>query len=98
MQDADDKDVSYERLLLPFGSGNAVEKIVGSYKSISIEGGFKINNLMGLRPKADAASSWSEPSSIAISCQASEAGSSSDEVIELDQALRPRGFDATSFA
>ncbi|MBA2400002.1 MAG: PAS domain-containing protein [Bradyrhizobium sp.] len=52
VQDADNKDVSYERLLLPFGCGDAVEQIVGSYKSISIEGGFKINNLMGLRPKA----------------------------------------------
>lgn len=52
VQDADGKDVSYERLLLPFGRGDAVKQIVGSYKSISIEGGFKINNLMGLRPKA----------------------------------------------
>ena len=52
VQDADNKDVSYERLLLPFGRGDAVEQIVGSYKSISIEGGFKIKNLMGLRPKA----------------------------------------------
>ena len=52
VQDTDGKDVSYERLLLPFGSGEAVEQIVGSYKSISIEGGFKINNLMGLRPKS----------------------------------------------
>jgi hypothetical protein len=52
VQDDDGKDVSYERLLLPFGSGDAVEQIVGSYKSISIEGGFKINNLMGLKPKA----------------------------------------------
>ena len=52
VQDADGKDVSYERLLLPFGSADAVEQIVGSYKSISIEGGFKVNNLMGLRPKA----------------------------------------------
>jgi hypothetical protein len=52
VQDADNKDVSYERLLLPFGSSDAVEQIVGSYKSISIEGGFKIKNLMGLRPKA----------------------------------------------
>jgi len=52
VQDADNKDVSYERLLLPFGRGDAVEQIVGSYKSISIEGGFKINNLMGLKPKA----------------------------------------------
>ncbi len=52
VQDADGKDVSYERLLLPFGSADTVEQIVGSYKSISIEGGFKVNNLMGLRPKA----------------------------------------------
>jgi hypothetical protein len=52
VQDADNKDVSYERLLLPFGRGDAVEQIVGSFKSISIEGGFKINNLMGLRPKS----------------------------------------------
>jgi hypothetical protein len=52
VQDADSKDVSYERLLLPFGKGCSVEQIVGSYKSISIEGVFKINNLMGLKPKA----------------------------------------------
>jgi hypothetical protein len=52
VQDADNKDVSYERLLLPFGRGDTVEQIVGSYKSISIEGGFKINNLMGLKPKS----------------------------------------------
>jgi len=50
--DADGKDVSYERLLLPFGSGGDVEQIVGSYKAISIEGGFKINNLMGIRSKS----------------------------------------------
>ena len=52
VQDPDGKDVSYERLLLPFGSGEAVKQIVGSYKSISIEGGFKINNLMGIKSKA----------------------------------------------
>jgi len=52
VQDDDDKDVSYERLLLPFGRSDTVEQIIGSYKSISFEGGFKINNLMGLRPKA----------------------------------------------
>jgi hypothetical protein len=52
VQDADGKDVSYERLLLPFGQGDAVEQIVGSYKAISIEGGFKIDNLLGIRPKA----------------------------------------------
>jgi hypothetical protein len=48
VQDADGKDVSYERLLLPFGNADAVEQIVGSYKAISIEGGFKIRDLMGV--------------------------------------------------
>jgi len=51
VQDPDGKDVSYERLLLPFGTADAVERIVGSYKSISIEGGFKIDNLMGITPR-----------------------------------------------
>ena len=48
VQDADGKDVSYERLLLPFGSAGKVEQIVGSFKAISIEGKFKVNNLMGI--------------------------------------------------
>jgi hypothetical protein len=52
VQDADGKDVSYERLLLPFGSSGHVKQIVGSYKTISIEGRFKVDNLMGLKPKA----------------------------------------------
>jgi hypothetical protein len=51
VQDPDGKDVSYERLLLPFGTADTVEQIVGSYKSISIDGGFKINNLMGANSK-----------------------------------------------
>jgi hypothetical protein len=51
VQDADGKEVSYERLLLPFGGG-AVEHIVGSYKTISIDGGFKITNLLGMRAMA----------------------------------------------
>lgn len=50
VQDRDGKDVSYERLLLPFGNADEVEQIVGSYKAISIEGGFKIDNLMGVNP------------------------------------------------
>jgi hypothetical protein len=50
VQDPDGKDVSYERLLLPFGSAETVEQIIGSYKSISIEGNFKIDNLMGIKP------------------------------------------------
>jgi len=52
VRDGDGKDVSYERLLLPFGSADRVEQIVGSYKAISIEGGFKVNNLMGLAPNS----------------------------------------------
>jgi hypothetical protein len=51
VQDADGKDVSYERLLLPFGSADHVEQIIGSYKAISIEGGFKIRDLMGISSK-----------------------------------------------
>ena len=54
VQDADGKDVSYERLLLPFGSAGKVEQIVGSFKAISIEGGFKVNNLMGITVPDDA--------------------------------------------
>ena len=51
VQDPDGKEVQYERLLLPFGHADSVEQIVGSYKTISIEGGFKVKNLMGLRPR-----------------------------------------------
>ena len=52
VQDPDGKDVQYERLLLPFGSAGRVEQVVGSYKAISIDGHFKISNLMGMRPRA----------------------------------------------
>lgn len=52
VQDADGKDVSYERLLLPFGSAGKVEQIVGSFKAISIEGRFKVENLMGITSRA----------------------------------------------
>jgi hypothetical protein len=83
VQDDDGKDVSYERLLLPFGSGDAVEQIAGSYKSISIDGGFKISNLMGLKPKA-------VPVILVRAIidrefeTAPAAPNSSDEVVELD--------------
>ena len=50
--DADGKDVSYERLLLPFGRGERVEHIIGSNKAISIEGGFRLHNLMGVKAKS----------------------------------------------
>jgi hypothetical protein len=49
VRDADGKEVSYERLLLPFGGATAIDHIVGSYKAISIEGGFKIRDLMSAR-------------------------------------------------
>jgi hypothetical protein len=55
VQDPDGKDVQYERLLLPFGGAGDVEQIVGSYKAISIEGRFKIRDLMGMRPRAEPA-------------------------------------------
>ena len=55
VQDPDGKDVQYERLLLPFGSADKVEQIIGSYKVISAEGRFTIRNLMGLRPRAEPA-------------------------------------------
>jgi hypothetical protein len=48
VRDEDGKEVAYERLLLPFGSADAVTHIVGSYKAISIEGGFKIRDLMSI--------------------------------------------------
>ena len=49
MEDLDGKEVSYERLLLPFGAGDSVGQIVGSYKAISIDGGFKVDNLMDVK-------------------------------------------------
>ena len=52
VHDADGKEVSFERLLLPFGSAGSVEQIIGSYKAISIDGGFRIRNLMGVRSRA----------------------------------------------
>jgi hypothetical protein len=48
VQDEAGREVSVERLLLPFGGAGGVEQIVGSYKSISIEDRFKLNSLMGL--------------------------------------------------
>ena len=42
--------VAYERLLLPFGSAGAVSHLIGSFKAISMEGGFKIKDLLSIRP------------------------------------------------
>jgi hypothetical protein len=83
VQDADGKDVSYERLLLPFGSTDAVQQIIGSYKAISIEGGFKIDNLMGIRSKATPVSVLNAV--IDLDFVHGRAGQrASDEVIELN--------------
>lgn len=46
--DKDGVEVAYERLLLPFGSGAHVDHIVGSYKAISLAGGFKITDILSL--------------------------------------------------
>jgi len=83
VQDADGKDVSYERLLLPFGSAGKVEQIVGSFKAISIEGGFKISNLMGLRSGATPVSAINAVIDLDFVRARVPAGSASDDVIEL---------------
>jgi hypothetical protein len=80
--DADGKDVSYERLLLPFGSGGNVEQIVGSYKAISIEGGFKINNLMGIRSKSRPESVVNAVIDLAV-VRSPVAHGAADDIIEL---------------
>ena len=82
LQDADGKDVSYERLLLPFGSAGGVEQIVGSYKAISIEGGFKINNLMGVRSRATPVSVINAVIDLDLVRPAARRGAA-DDVIEL---------------
>jgi hypothetical protein len=66
-----------------FGSGEAVQQIVGSFKSISIEGGFKISNLMGLKPKAEPVIQVRAIIDRAF-VPASPKAPSSDEIIELD--------------
>lgn len=52
VRDQDGKEVAYERLPLPFGEAEQVDHIVGSYKTISIEGGFTIKDLMSLNADA----------------------------------------------
>jgi hypothetical protein len=83
VQDADGKDVSYERLLLPFGGAGDVEQIVGSYKAISIEGGFRIRDLMGLGSKPSPVSIVSAviDQNVAVSPSRTIAA---DDLVELD--------------
>lgn len=46
VDDAQGRAVAYERLLLPFGNDDEVNHVIASLKSISVEGGFEIKNLM----------------------------------------------------
>lgn len=48
VKDTDGREVSYERLLLPFSSTQRVEHIIGSYLAISTEGRFQVRNLMSI--------------------------------------------------
>ena len=84
VQDADGKDVSYERLLLPFGSAGAVERIVGSYKAISIEGGFKIRDLMGIGSRPYPVSVVNAVIDRNIALKPSR-HAAADDLVELDQ-------------
>jgi hypothetical protein len=46
IDDVNGRAVAYERLLLPFSSGDGVSHIVASLKTISEDGKFEINNLL----------------------------------------------------
>lgn len=44
--DVDGRQVDYERLLLPFGRNAQVDRIIASFKTISLDGTFQQKNLM----------------------------------------------------
>jgi hypothetical protein len=46
VNDINGRTVAYERLLMPFFTGNAVSHIIASLKTISEDGRFEINNLL----------------------------------------------------
>jgi hypothetical protein len=55
LEDVGKRQIEYERLLLPFGSSGRVSNILASLKTISIDGGFAIQDLMrrnGRLPRA----------------------------------------------
>ena len=83
VHDADGKEVSFERLLLPFGSAGSVEQIIGSYKAISIDGGFRIRNLMGVRSKAKPVSVINAVIDLDF-VRSAAAADAADDVIELN--------------
>jgi hypothetical protein len=83
VEDADGKEVSFERLLLPFGNADAVEQIVGSYKAISIEGSFKISNLMAVKPGTPPVSVLKAVIDLDF-VRAAVARDISDDIVEID--------------
>jgi hypothetical protein len=83
VRDEDGKEVAYERLLLPFGNANAVTQIVGSYKAISIDGGFKIRDLMSIDAAAAPQSVIRAVIDLDLVRSAVTRRASSDDVIEL---------------
>jgi hypothetical protein len=87
LRDCDGKDVSYERLLLPFGKAGNVEQIVGSFKAVSIDGGFKVNNLMGLSSKTVPVRVINAVIDLELARRSVGSGAA-DDVIELNQICR----------
>jgi hypothetical protein len=83
VRDEDGKEVAYERLLLPFGNADAVTQIVGSYKAISIDGGFKIRDLMGINAAAPPKTVIHAVIDLDLVRGAANQRASSDDVIEL---------------
>lgn len=83
LRDSDGKEVSYERLLLPFGNGDHVEQIIGSYKSISIEGGFKLTDLMSIKPRIEPVSLFEAIIDLDF-VRGAAGATTSDDVIEID--------------
>lgn len=95
VQDADGKEVSFERLLLPFGDANRVEQIVGSYKTISVEGRFKVDSLLGPKPKTTPVPIARAVIDTDVVCNPTE-GRTSDDPAELDDSVFERGRDRSA--
>jgi hypothetical protein len=83
VRDEDGKEVAYERLLLPFGGADTVTQIVGSYKAISIDGGFKIKDLMSINAETPPVSVVRAVIDLDFVLGAVSRRTSSDDVIEL---------------
>jgi hypothetical protein len=78
VKDADGRPVLHERLLLPFGDGNAVSQVLASLKSISIEGKFRNEMLLARDDKR------SYLIQAVISGNATRPGNMLDDVIVVD--------------